>query len=83
MKLVGMFVLIKSGTSLKMGGVWCKTRSIGQILEKTCVCFFVNFLPCVCSRGHLFSPIIMKLGQDVCLHKISEVFEIRSCGVKN
>ena len=28
-----------------------KTRSLGQILKK----------PCVCSRGHIFSPVIMKL----------------------
>ena len=26
-----------------------------------------NFLACVRSRGHIFSPIIMKLGQKVCL----------------
>ena len=32
-----------------------KTRSLGQILEK----------PCVCSRGHIFSPIIIKLDQNV------------------
>ena len=37
---------------------------------------------CVCSRGHIFSPILMKLGQNVCLDKISEEFEIGSCGVK-
>ena len=30
----------------------------------------VNFLPCVRSRGHIFSPIIMKLSQNVCLIKI-------------
>ena len=38
-----------------------KTRSLGQILEK----------PCVCSRGHIFSPIIVKLAQSVCLEEIS------------
>ena len=43
----------------------------------------VNFLPCVRSRGHIFSPILMKLGQNVCLNKISDEFEIGSCGVKN
>ena len=43
----------------------------------------VNFLPCVHSRGHIFSPILMKLGQNVCLDKISDEFEIGSCGVKN
>ena len=45
-----------------MGHVGSKTRSLGQILEK----------PCVCSRGHIFSPIIMKLGQNVSLDEISE-----------
>ena len=43
----------------------------------------VNFLPCARSRGHIFSPILMKLGQNVCLIKISDEFEIESCGVKN
>ena len=33
------------------------SQKLGQILEK----------PCVCSRGHLFSPIIMKPGQNVCV----------------
>ena len=33
--------------------VGSKTRSLGQILEK----------PCVRSRGHIFSQIIMKFGQ--------------------
>ena len=42
-----------------MGHVGSKTRSQGQILEK----------PCVLSRGHIFSPMIMKLGQIVCLMK--------------
>ena len=41
----------------KIGHVRLKTRSLGQILEK----------PCVCSRGHIFSPIFMKLGHNVCL----------------
>ena len=41
--------------SLKMDHVGSKTRSLSQILGK----------PCVCSRGHIFSPIIMKLGQGV------------------
>ena len=34
-----------------------KTRSLVQILEK----------PCVCSKSHIFSPIMMKLSQNVCL----------------
>ena len=42
-----------------MGHVGSKTRSPGQILGK----------PCVRSRGHIFSRILMKVGQDVCLDK--------------
>ena len=45
---------MKSQMSLKMGHVGSKTKSLSQILEK----------PCVCSRGHIFSPIIMKLNYD-------------------
>ena len=37
---------------------------------------------CVCSRGNIFSLIIMKLGQNVCLDEVSEVFENGSCWVK-
>ena len=48
-----------------------KTRSLGQILEK----------PYVRTRGHIFSPILMKLGQNVCLDKILEEFKIGSCGL--
>ena len=65
MKLSQMFVLIKSRTSLKVGHVGSKTRSLGQILEK----------PCVRSRSHIFSPIIMKLWQNVCLDKILDELE--------
>ena len=43
----------------------------------------VNFLACVCSRGHIFSPIGMKLGQNVCLDEVSDEFENGSCRVKN
>ena len=49
-----------------MGHVGSKTRSLDQILEK----------PCVHSRGHIFSPIIMKLGQNVCLDEILDRFEM-------
>ena len=47
-----------------------------------CASSVVNFLPCVRSRGHIFSPILMKLGLNVCLNKISDELEIGSCGVK-
>ena len=63
---------MKSQTSLKMGHVRSKTRSLGQISEK----------PYVHSRGHIFSPIIMKLSQNVCLDEISDRFENGSCWVK-
>ena len=56
-----------------MGHVGSKTRSPGQILEK----------PCVHSRGHIFSRILMKVGQDFCLDDISDEFENGSRGVKN
>ena len=55
-----------------MGHVRSKTRSLGQISEK----------PYVHSRGHIFSLIIMKHGQNVCLDKISDRFENGSCWVK-
>ena len=59
--------------SSKLGHVGSKTRSLGQILKK----------PCVRSRGHILSPILMKLGQNVCLDEISDEKELDSCGVKN
>ena len=56
-----------------MGHAESKTRSLGQILEKLCVCF----------KGHIFYLIHMKLGQNVCLDKISDKLENRSFGVNN
>ena len=56
-----------------MGHVGSQTRSLGQILEK----------PSVRSRRHIFSLIIMKLGQNVCLNEILDAFENWSCRVKN
>ena len=38
--------------------------------------------PCVRSRGHIFSPIIMKLGQNVCLDIILDELKNGSCQVK-
>ena len=48
-------------------------QKLGQILE----------IPCVRSRCHIFSPVLMKLGQNVGLDEISDEIEIGSCGVKN
>ena len=64
--------MMKSWTSLKISHVGSKTRSLGQILEK----------PCVRCRGHIFSPIIMKLGQNLCLDKIWHEFEKSHVGSK-
>ena len=69
-----MFVLIKSGTTLKMGHVRSKTRSLGQISKK----LYVH------SRGNIFSLITMKHGQNqnICLDEIVDRFENGSCWVK-
>ena len=56
-----------------MGHVRSKTRSVGQMLEKSCVH----------SRGHIFSQIIMKLGQNVSLDELSDDYENGSCCVKS
>ena len=69
MKLGQNVCLNKTNTSLKMGHIGLKTRSLSQILEKLCVR----------SRGHIFSQILIKLGQNVCLDKISDEFENGSC----
>ena len=58
---------------MKMGLVGKKTWSLVQILEK----------PCVHCRGHIFSQILMKLGQNVCLDEISNKHENGSCWIKN
>ena len=57
-----------------MGHVWTITRSLSPILEKK---------PCVPSVGHIFSPILIKHGQNVCLIEIANEFENESCWVKN
>ena len=58
-----MFTLIKLGrvqNRVMLG------QKLGQTLEK----------PCLRSRGHIFSPITIKLGQRVCLYEIWVGFEI-------
>ena len=57
-----MFVSVKFHKSLKIDHVRSKTESLGQMLEK----------PFVGSGGHIFSPIIMKLGQIDCFDKFSD-----------
>ena len=43
----------------------------------------VNIVPCVRSRGHIFSWILIKLGRNVCLDEILDEFEIGSCGFRS
>ena len=52
--LVRMFVLMKSRSSSNLGYVGSESRSLGQIKGK----------PCEHSRGHIFDPILIKLGEN-------------------
>ena len=69
---IGNGVDFKSSSPQQLKEFW-KYWSLGQILEKRCVR----------SRGHIFSQLTMKLGQNVCLDEISDEFEYGSCWVKN
>ena len=53
--------------------------SVSVVRPASCV---VNLLACVRSRGHIFSLIIMKLGQNVCLNEILDEIENGSCRIK-
>ena len=55
-----MVALMKSRSSSNMGCHGSKTRSLGQIKEK----------PCVCDRGGIFQLIFMNIGQNDNLDKI-------------
>ena len=72
MKLGQNVCLDKISDEFENGSCQSKTRSLGQTLEK----------PYARSRGHIFSPIIMKQHQHLCLEKISQKFENGSCRVK-
>ena len=63
---------MKSWMSSKIAHVGSKTRSVGQMLKKSCVC----------SRGHIFSPLIMKPGQNSYLDEISDKLKIGHAGSK-
>ena len=54
-KLVRMFIMMKSRSSLILGHLGSKTRSVDQIIEK----------PCDLSRGHIFQRIFLIIGQNV------------------
>ena len=59
--LLGMFVMIISQSSSVMGGMGSKSRSLGQILVKSC-------FDC---RAHIFGPIFFRVALNVCLDDIS------------
>ena len=71
--LVRIFALIKSRTSVELGHVGLKIRSLGEILEN----------PCVRSRDHIFSPILVKFGKNVCLDKSQTSPKLGHVGLKN
>ena len=73
MKHVENVCLNEISDKFKVGNVESKTRPLGQILEK----------PYVCSRGHIFSLIIRKPGQNICLDLISNEFENGLCWLKS
>ena len=58
--------------SLEIIHVGSKTRSLVEILKNLCLC----------SRGHIFSPILMKHGKNICFDEFLEEFENGSCGSK-
>ena len=62
--LLRMIILTLSQSSLNMGDIGSKTRSVGQIMKK----------PCEHSRGHSFGPILIKLAQNDNLDNISVKF---------
>ena len=66
-----VIVLMKSRTNMKMDHV--TTRSLGQILEKDCVC----------SRDHIFGLMFMKHGQSVCLDAVLYILKIGHIGSKS
>ena len=63
-----MLIIIISRSDSKLGHVGSKTRSLGQILEKSCVH----------SRRHSFDPSFMKLCQNVSHHSIWVKFKTGS-----
>ena len=78
---VRMFALMKSWTLLKMDHVGSKTMSLGQIFEKPWVVYALQATFSV--QGHIFSMILVKLGQNVCLYEISDEFQNGLFRIKN
>ena len=71
--MVRMFVVVLSRSQFNLGHVGSKTRSVGQIEEKS---YFH-------SRGHIFDPVSMKFGQNVCLDDVWVRLRCGSHRIKN
>ena len=69
MKLCQNACLDEESDRLTMGHAESKTKSLKK--------------PCERSRGHIFSPIIMKFGQNFCLDKSSDEDQNGLCQVQN
>ena len=61
----------------------CRQPEVLRMSVMLCPSCDVNFLPSVRSRGHIFSPIIIKLGQNVCLDKILDELKMGQVGSKS
>ena len=72
MKICQNICLDKISDKVENGSCQVKS-SLNHNLEK----------PSVHSRGHIFSPILMKLGQNICFNEIRDEIENGSCWVKN
>ena len=68
-----MIVLMIARPSSNMDQAGLESRSLGQILEKSCLH----------SVDHIYGSIFMKLCQNDCLDDILAKFEYESYGVKN
>ena len=62
LNLLRMIIVIMSRSSVIMGGVGSKSRSLGQILA----------ISCLHSIGHIFDPIFLKLAQNDCLDYVCQ-----------
>ena len=64
-----MFILMSRRVFLKMDVVRLKSRSLGQI----------KVIACLHYSDHIFSPIFLKLAQNLCVNKYMVPFE-NGCG---
>ena len=67
-----MFALVISRSVLIMDEIGTKSRSLGQILVKSCLH----------SRDHIFGPLFLRLGLNIYLDNISVRFDHGRDGVR-